>query len=156
MLKFIVDYNVGKLARWLRMMGYDTAFFKEGEDSVMVKQALAEGRIILTRDTGIMPRRLVAGGRVRAVLLQREVPEEQMRHLMAVLDIKDGIKPFTLCLEDNSPLIPVEKEKVRDRVPPYVFKTQKEYVECPECRRVYWKGTHWLAMLKRLEKLIMK
>ena len=152
-MKFIVDHNVGKLARWLRMMGYDSVFFTGEDDGQVVKQALAEGRILLTRDTGIMLRRLVVSGRVRAILLKSEVPEEQMRQLVSALDVKSEARPFTICLEDNYSLQPASFEQVKDRVPPYVFKTQTQYLECPECRRVYWRGTHWLAMLHRLEKM---
>jgi uncharacterized protein len=152
-MKFIVDHNVGKLARWLRMMGFDSVFFTGEDDGRMVKQALAEDRILLTRDTGIMLRRLVSSGRVYAVFFKSEAPEEQMRQLMASIDLKGQSRPFTICLEDNQPLIPANPEDVKNRVPPYVFKTQTLYVECPVCRRVYWRGTHWLAMLHKLEKL---
>lgn len=152
-MKFIVDHNVGKLARWLRMMGHDSVFFTGEDDSSMVSQALTEGRILLTRDTGIMLRRIVATGRVRAILLESEVPEEQMRQIMSTFDLKNDARPFTICLEDNELLISATVESVEDRVPPYVFKTQTQYMECPTCGRVYWRGTHWLAMLHKLEKL---
>jgi uncharacterized protein with PIN domain len=145
---------VGKLARWLRMMGFDSLFFTGDDDSQMVRQALAEGRVLLTRDTGIMKRRVVTGGRLKAILLESEVPERQMQQLVSVLDIKNQSHPFTLCLECNRPLIERSKAEVKDRVPPYVYKTQTQYMECPDCRRIYWRGTHWQAMLNKLEKLI--
>jgi uncharacterized protein len=141
---------VGKLARWLRMMGYDSLFFEGADDSIMVRQALAEGRIILTRDTGILQRRLVTSGRLRAILLRSEAPEEQMRQLLGSLDLPGGARPFTLCLEDNTPLVERRPDEVKDRVPPYVFRTQQQYMECPRCRRVYWRGTHWEAMKRKL------
>jgi uncharacterized protein with PIN domain len=149
----MVDHNVGKLARWLRMMGYDALFFDGEDDSVMVRQALAEGRIILTRDTGIMKRRVVTNGRLRAVLLVSEVPERQMRQLLGELDLLGGARPFTLCLEDSAPLEERRPEEVEGRVPPYVFRTQRQYMECPKCRRIYWRGTHWEAMKNKLERL---
>lgn len=152
-MKFIVDENVGKLARWLRMMGFDSVFFTGEDDSQMVRQALAEKRILLTRDTGIMLRRAVTSGRLKAVLFTTAEPEQQMRQLMTEFDLKEQSHPFTLCLECNRPLADVTPEEVKDRVPPYVYKTQTRYVECPACRRVYWRGTHWAAMLHRLEKL---
>ncbi len=152
-MNFIVDHNVGKLARWLRMMGHDSVFFTGEDDATMVKQALAEGRILLTRDTGIMQRKIVATGRVRAVLLATEEPEKQMLQLLSVLDIRNEARPFTLCLECNQPLNPSSPEDVNARVPAYVFKTQSHYMACPACGRVYWRGTHWLAMLRKLEKL---
>jgi uncharacterized protein with PIN domain len=152
-LRFIIDHNAGKLARWLRMLGFDSLFFTGEDDSDMVKQALAESRIILTRDTGVMKRRVITRGRLKAILIKSEEPEEQIRQVMAELDIKNNSHPFTLCLECNRPLIPKTPAEVKDRVPPYVFKTQKQYVECPACRRIYWRGTHWAAMLHKLEKL---
>jgi len=144
---------VGKLARWLRMMGFNSLFFGGGDDSQMVAQALAEGRILLTRDTGIMQRRVVSNGRLKAVFFSSEEPDQQMRQLMAEFDLSSQSKPFTICLECNQPLVEAAPNDVKDRVPPYVYKTQTRYVECPACRRVYWRGTHWAAMLRRLEKL---
>lgn len=153
MLKFIIDQNVGKLAGWLRMMGFDSVFFTGGEDSAMVRQALAEGRVLLTRDTEIMKRRVVNNGRLRAELFNSEEPEQQMRQLLGKFDLIGQARPFTLCLECNQPLVEKSPDEVKDRVPPYVFKTQTQYMECPSCRRIYWRGTHWEAMQRKLEDL---
>jgi len=152
-IRFIVDHNVGKLAKWLRMMGYNSLFFDGDDDSQMVRQALAEGRIILTRDSEIMKRRVINNGRLKAVLIESEEPERQMRQIMTALDLKKNLRPFTLCLECNHPLVERSREEVKDRVPPYVYKTQTQYMECPACRRIYWRGTHWEAMTRKLEKL---
>ena len=152
-IRFIVDHNVGKLAKWLRMMGYDSLFFDGDDDSQMVRQALAEGRMILTRDAGIMQRRVVNNGRLKALLIESEEPERQMRQVMNRLDLMKNLNPFTLCLECNHPLVERSKEEVKDRVPPYVYKTQDQYVECPACRRIYWRGTHWQAMTAKLSQL---
>ncbi|MFH0913937.1 MAG: DUF5615 family PIN-like protein, partial [Chloroflexota bacterium] len=73
--KFLVDQNVGKLARWLRMMGYDATFFTGDDDSEMVSRALKEGRIVLTRDTRIMQRRVVTSGKLKVILLETDEPE---------------------------------------------------------------------------------
>jgi uncharacterized protein with PIN domain len=152
-MKFIVDHNVGKLARWLRMLGFDSLFFSGSDDSHMVKQALAEGRVILTRDTEIMKRRVINNGRLNAVLIESEEPERQIQQLMATLNLKGQSRPFTICLECNQPLVERSPGEVRERVPPYVFRTQTQYMECPACRRIYWRGTHWKAMMLKLEKL---
>lgn len=144
---------MGKLAKWLRMMGFDSLFFTGEYDSDMVKRALAEDRVILTRDTEIMERRVVRNGRLKAILIESEVPFTQMRQVLNILDVKGQIKPFTLCLECNEPLVEKAPEDVESRVPPYVFKTQTQYMECPVCHRVYWRGTHWEAMIKKLEAL---
>lgn len=152
-LKFIIDHNAGKLVKWLRMLGYDTIFFAGSDDAEMVSCALAEGRIILTRDTGIIKRRLITSGRIPAVLLTSEIAGEQMKQVMRSLDIGNYIAPFTRCLECNVLLEERKKEEVRDRIPPYVYKTQNNYMECPSCRRIYWKGTHWQAMMDRIKQL---
>jgi uncharacterized protein with PIN domain len=135
------------------MMGFDSLFFTGDDDSAMVKQALAGDRILLTRDTGIMKRRVVSTGRLRAILFPSEEPERQMRQLLAEFDLIGQARPFTLCLECNQPLVEKSRDEVKDRVPPYVFATQTQYMECPACRRIYWRGTHWQAMKRKLQKL---
>ncbi len=132
-------------------MGYDAVFFDGNDDSQMVAKALAEGRVILTRDTEIMKRRLVTSGRLKTILLTSEDPEQQIRQVMAALKLNSSFKPFTRCLECNQPLAERARDEVKDRVPPYVFRTQSHYVECPTCHRIYWRGTHWEAMTRELE-----
>ena len=153
-MKFIVDTNVGKLAKLLRIMGYDTLFFNGQNDSHMIATAQAEGRVILTRDTQIMKRRLITGGQLKAVLIESDEPELQIRQVINALNLDCQFKPFTLCLECNQPLLERSKEQVKDLVPPYVFKTQNQYMECPACHRIYWRGTHWQAMSRMLEKFM--
>lgn len=152
-LRFIVDHNVGKLARWLRMMGYDSLFFTGSNDSDMVARALAENRIVLTRDTEILKRRVVTRGRLRAVLIESDAPERQMRQVMALFPLTERLRPFTLCIECNEPLIERSHAEVEGRVPPYVYRTKRQYRECPACNRIYWQGTHWEAMVRRLDRL---
>ncbi len=135
-------------------MGYDTLFFGSGDDSRMVAKALAEGRVILTRDTGIMKRRVVTSGRIKAILIDSEEPEQQIRQVIETLKLDYQFKPFTLCLECNHLLVERSKDQMKDRVPPYVFKTQNQYMECPACYRIYWRGTHWEAMTRRLKKFM--
>ena len=138
----------------MRMMGYDTRFFDGSDDSHMVAKALAEGRVILTRDTEIMKRRVITSGRLKAILINSEEPEQQMRQVIDALNLDSRFMPFTRCLECNQPLVERTQDQVKDRVPPYVFRTQSQYMECPACHRIYWRGTHWQAMTRRLEKFI--
>jgi len=151
-LNFIVDHNVGKLVKWLRIMGYDTLFFSNPDDSHMIATALAEGRVILTRDTQIMKRRVVTNEKLKAILVQSDKPELQIRQVIDTLSLDCEFRPFTICLECNQPLVARSKQEVKGLVPPYVFQTQNQYVECPACHRIYWKGTHWQAMTQKLEK----
>jgi len=152
--KFIVDNNVGKLVKWLRLMGYDTHFFNGTSDSHLVATALAEGRVILTRDTQIMKRRVVTSGQLKAVLISSDEPQLQMQQVIDALDLSRQLRPFTICLECNQVLVERNKDKVKDLVPPYVFQTQSQYMECPACHRIYWRGTHWQAMTKTLKKFM--
>jgi uncharacterized protein with PIN domain len=152
--KFIVDNNVGKLAKWLRIMGYDSLVFNGSDDSSMIATALAERRVILTRDTQIMKRRVVTSGQLKVILVKSDKPELQMRQVIDTLNLDCPFRPFTICLECNQPLLERSKQQVKDLVPPYVFQTQDQYMECPACHRIYWRGTHWQAMTKNLEKFI--
>ncbi len=145
---------MGKLAKWLRMIGYDTLFFDGSDDSQMVGVALAEGRVILTRDTQIMKRGVVTSGRLKVILIQSDEPEQQMRQVVETLNLDCQSGLFTICLECNQPLVERSKQQVKDLVPPYVFQTQSQYVECPACHRIYWRGTHWQAMTRKLERLM--
>ncbi len=135
------------------MMGYDSLFFNGEDDSGMVKLALAESRVILTRDTGMMQRRAVSSGRVRTILIESEEPERQIQQLMSVFDLKGQSRPFTRCLECNQLLESRSREEMAGRVPPYVYRTQTQYMECPDCHRIYWRGTHWEAMVRKIDKL---
>ncbi len=145
---------MGRLGKWLRVMGYDSALFGDGDDSQMVARALAEDRVILTRDTAITKRRLVTSGRLKAILINSPELEHQLRQVRDSLNLDYQSRQFTICLECNQPLMAISQDKVKDRVPPYVFQTQSQYMECPTCHRIYWKGSHWQAMGRRLEKLV--
>jgi hypothetical protein len=152
-VKFIADNNVGKLARWLRMIGYDTLFFKEKNDRRMIETALSEGRVILTKDTQVARRRLVTDGKLNVISIKQDEPRAQLQAVMKLLNLDYHFKPFSLCLECNQPLIPRTRDEVQNLVPPYVFKTQEQYMECPLCHRIYWQGTHWQAMVRELRNL---
>ncbi|UCH51203.1 MAG: Mut7-C RNAse domain-containing protein [Chloroflexota bacterium] len=151
-IKFIIDNNVGKLAKWLRIMGYDALLFTEEDDGKMVKLALAQNRIILTKDTQIMRRRLVTSGRLKAILIEDDDSKAQLHQVVEDLDLDYQFRPFSVCLECNQNLVERDKEEVRDLVPPYVFETQSLYMECPSCHRIYWRGTHWQAMNQELAR----
>jgi uncharacterized protein with PIN domain len=153
-MKFIVDSNVGRLARWLRIAGFDTVFINDLDDNRLVRLALSEGRVLLTKDTQILKRRLVTSGRLKTILIEDDEVKAQLRQVVKALNLGDKIKPFTLCLECNQPLVLSEKEDVKELVPPYVFQIQTQYMQCPACQRVYWRGTHWQRMSRELERIV--
>jgi hypothetical protein len=151
--RFVVDLNAGKLAKWLRLIGYDTSLFDRRDDKYLINLALTENRIILTCDTQILQRRVVTVGKIEALLISSDNPLRQIQQVIREFHLDTSHNPFKICLECNQKLAPVSKEEVKDRVPPYVYQTREQFVECPECRRVYWQGTHWQAMLKKLAEL---
>ena len=143
---------MGKLAKWLRLMGYDTRLFSGSDDSQLIAQAQAEGRVILTRDTQIMKRRVITRGKVKAILIQSDAPEIQIHQVIVSLSLDPNFRPFTLCLECNQILVERDREGAKDLVPPYVYQTQSQFMQCPACHRLYWRGTHWQTMSERLKK----
>lgn len=152
--RFIVDTNVGRLARWLRMMGYDALFINKIDDEGLIAIGLKEKRVLLTKDTQIMRRRVVTSGKLKALLIEGDNHKAQLHQVVKAMNLDFEGRQFTLCLECNEPLIPRGKEEVGDLVPPYVFQTQSHYVECPRCHRIYWRGTHWQRMKRELETLV--
>ena len=151
--KFIVDSNAGKLAKWLRMMGYDVLFFNHIDDAQLVDIALKEERVALTKDTQLIKRRAITNGQVKVILIQSDNPKEQLHQIVEELKLNCCLKQFTRCLECNQNLLPKTKEEVKELVPPYVFHTQTQYTQCPSCLRVYWRGTHWQRMKMELERI---
>ena len=147
--RFIVDANVGRLARWLRIMGYDALFVPGIEDAELVRLALRERRAIITRDRLVMRRRAIAFGPLSALLVGSDRLVEQLRQVIEAFGL-DASGGFSRCVECNEALQAVEREEAHGRVPAYVYETQDTFVECPSCRRLYWRGTHWHNMVREL------
>jgi uncharacterized protein with PIN domain len=152
-IKFVADNNVGKLARWLRLIGYDTLFFEQKDDAQMIKIALGGDRVILTKDAQFTKRRLVANGTLKTIHIEQDDPRLQVQEVVRTLKLDHHFKPFSLCLECNRVLVARDKEEVKNLVPDRVFETQTQYTQCPACHRIYWPGTHWEAMGKELQDL---
>jgi hypothetical protein len=148
-IKFVADEMLGKLAKWLRTLGYDTMYYRDGADSGLVQLALAENRIILTRDIRLVERKLARN----CILIKSDNIWEQFEQIVRELDLDTKSRLFTRCLICNKELKLVEKEYVRDLVPPFVYQTQNEFCKCPECGRIYWPGTHKDSMLELLNNL---
>jgi uncharacterized protein len=150
-MKFIVDINVGRLAVWLRALGYDTLFINPIEDDALVEIAREDGRVILTKDTGILRRRLITSGEVKALYVEGDSWRQQLAQVVRELHLI-GAPSFTRCIECNTSLEARTREEARAHVPPFVHRTQQEFVACPACGRYYWKGTHWKRMREELRR----
>ena len=145
-VRLVLDVHLGRLARYLRMLGFDARWRNDERDEEIARIASAEHRIVLTRDAGLLKRRIVTHGyRVREADPRRQLAEVSHR-----LDLFGSIAPFRRCLCCNALLETVRKEDVAGELPPRVRERHDAFRRCPSCRRVYWAGTHH----QRMERLI--
>jgi len=143
---FVLDGHLGRLARYLRMLGFDARWRSDADDEELARVSSAEHRILLTRDAGLLKRRIVTHGyRVRETDAPRQLAEVVHR-----LDLFRSILPFRRCLRCNDLLETVPKEDVACELPPRVRERHEAFRRCPSCRRVYWSGTH----RRRMERLV--
>jgi uncharacterized protein with PIN domain len=142
----LADAMLGRLARWLRLAGYDTAYLADTDDLEVVRLARAEGRLILTRDGGLAARK-----GVQTLMIHSQQVEEQLAQVREQIGSPGEDAPAR-CSVCNVPLDALSAEAARNRVPPYVFRTQTRFMECASCRRVYWPGTHWQAIQAGLDE----
>jgi uncharacterized protein with PIN domain len=147
---FFADSMLGRLARWMRALGYDVEYERAIEDDELVRRARSEGRVILTRDT-LLARRVLARG--RCILIEGDRVGEQLRQVAIMHAPPEGLM-LTRCLRCNLRLVGVEKLSVAGRVPPYVYSTQERFSVCNGCGRIYWAATHAEGMVKELERLL--
>ena len=138
--KFLADAMLGRLATWLRILGYDAEYFR-GEDERLIVRARAEGRIVLTRDQATVRRR----GGLRHVFVQSDHVTEQVRQVIATLGLPPGA-PTRRCLRCNTVLMARAKADVLGRVPEYVWSHHDMFWGCPACGRIYWTGSHQRRM----------
>lgn len=148
--RMIADAMLGGLARWLRVLGLDTAYDPALGDPDLVERALEEDRVILTRDRRLVQRRRAWNH----LLVRSEVVDEQVAQVLDELGIEPAPESlFTLCLRCNARLEPAPREEAARRVPPYVARTQARFRRCPACGRFYWRATHADRMRRRLRRM---
>jgi len=148
--RFVVDTMLGRLARWLRAMGYDTLYPGQAEDRRLLQLARAEERILVTRD-----RMLARLAEPRSCLIHAESVDDQLLEAVERLALSpDGSGWLSRCLECNARLEPGAREALRGLVPEHVFATHADFMRCPGCARIYWAGSHADRMLERLTRLL--
>jgi uncharacterized protein with PIN domain len=143
--RFVVDGMLGSLARWLRLLGYDTDYVNQRDDAELVRIARAENRVLLTRD-----RELAARRGVQALLVESQVLDEQLAQVKMAFPLTPGIASAR-CSVCNTHLVSVTREEVADQVPAYVLRRHHHFLHCPGCGRIYWRGSHWRNMQDRLK-----
>lgn len=141
-IRFVLDVHLGKLARRLRLLGFDTLYQNDYDDPEIVAIAAAEGRTVLTRDTGIIKRRAVT----RGYLVQSTDPDTQLHEVLAYYKLHDQLHPFHRCIACNGPLQSVEKATILDRLEPKTIRYYNTFFQCTDCGKVYWQGSHYERM----------
>ncbi len=141
-LKFMVDINVARLGALLRMAGINTAYMPNLCDANIAAAAEREGRILLSRDRGLLKRKIVIHGH----LVRSQQPEEQLAEIIHIYGLKDLLQPFSRCMHCNSLLTFVEKSTILDRLEPLTRKYYKTFYLCPCCDKIYWSGSHKKGM----------
>lgn len=149
-IKFILDVHLGKLARWLRMLGFDTRYRNDYADPEIVAIANQEGRTILTRDLGIMKRRAVT----RGYHIQSTKPQEQLQEVLTHYQLHGQMQPFHRCLVCNGLLQSVDKAAISEQLEPKTICYYHEFFQCEECHRIYWRGSHFERMTTFINQLI--
>ncbi|HWP60489.1 MAG TPA: Mut7-C RNAse domain-containing protein [Candidatus Acidoferrales bacterium] len=148
-LRFAADKMLGRLARWLRILGQDVIYGSHLSGHGLIRAARKEGRVILTRD-----RRIVKAANLpEHLFIESDHFREQLKQVARAFQLDPGEKLFTRCAECNSVLERIAKESVKDQVPPYVFSTQEKFSLCRRCRRIYWPATHVEKMIQELRAL---
>jgi uncharacterized protein with PIN domain len=149
-MKFIADRMLGKLAKELRMLGYDTVYYRGENAYSLIKLAREEGRVILTRSTKLTPKR----PEDRIVRIMEDKPSFQLRELIQIKIISlHEETAFSRCLACNMLLCEIPRDEAEGKVPDFIFYQQKKFFRCPQCSRIYWQGSHQDHMLKRIERL---
>jgi len=149
MAKLLLTKELGRLAKWLRILGYDAEYVRESNAASLIIQALRQERIILTRN-----HRLPASRGIKIITLKTQKLKEQLVETLRELKAEPQTeRMFSRCTICNKELVSIDKNKIREKVPEYVYNTQENFFVCTTCNRVYWQGTHWQNVKEALETI---
>jgi len=147
--RFVIDCNLGRLARYLRLLGLDCIYQNDFSDDDVAQISQQQHRIVLTRDRRLLHRRIITHG-----LFVRSVqPVEQAREVMARLDLYSLIKPFTRCTKCNALLQQVEKRSIEHQLEPKTRLYYHQFLQCSSCNRIYWQGSHHARAQRLISQL---
>ena len=147
--RFVVDVNLGRLARLLRVLGFDVWWSSDADDANLAEVSLGEQRILLTRDRGLLKRRAITHG----LFVHSQNPEEQVLEVIRRLDLRQRLAPLTRCQHCNGKLAAVSKDEVIDQLEPLTRQYYTEFSRCTECGRIYWAGSHHARLIGIVERL---
>ena len=148
--RFIADVMLGRLAKWLRIAGFDVLYSNKYSDDELIALSNSEGRILLSLDTRLLIRKPVR----RFVFLESQNVQGQIIQILKATHITHLSSLLTRCLGCNETLIEAARESVRDSVPAYVYETHSHFKSCPRCRKIFWAGTHRRSVHQALERLL--
>ena len=148
-IRFVVDVNVGKLASLLRMLGVDTCYRNSIDDAEIAAVAEHESRIVLTKDIALLKRKRIVFGR----LVRARLPDRQLAEVVRFFGLTGPFMLLSRCLRCNTLLVPVAKAEVIHRLEPKTKKYFHRFTRCPDCERIYWRGSHHDEMVARLQVL---
>ena len=148
--RFIADAMLGRLARWLRILGFDCAYEAAIDDAALVRRAVREDRILLTRDRSLPEAWWVPG----IHLLGSEALREQLRDVVERFELAGSLRLFSRCNACNHPLRVASRADVAERVPPRALAQHASFLECPACRRVFWQGSHTQRIRRVIEEVL--
>ncbi|MGV0813743.1 Mut7-C RNAse domain-containing protein [Mycolicibacterium boenickei] len=148
--RFVIDVNLGRLARLLRVLGFDVWWSSDADDHTLADISVEQQRILLTRDRGLLKRRAITHG----LFVHSQQPEEQTLEVLRRLDLRRRVAPFTRCVRCNGRLAAVTKEAVMDRLEPLTRRYYDEFSRCPDCERIYWAGTHFARLCSLVDGLL--
>jgi len=147
--RFILDANLGTLARYLRLCGFDSLYRNDIDDTTLAREAAEGGRILLTRDRDVLKRSIVTHG----YFVRPDDPQTQLADVFRRFDLHDAARPFTRCSACNGELIDVDKERIRHRLEPLTERHYEHFRRCTGCDRIYWRGSHIRGIERLLEGL---
>lgn len=147
--RFVLDGHLGRLAAYLRMLGFDTWYDRFADDGVLAGVSNSEHRFLLTRDVGLLKRREVEGG----YCVRSDKPHDQLREVSRRFALHARFSPFRRCMDCNGLLYSVSKDEVADLLPPHTRETKSDFSRCSLCGKVFWRGSHHARMLGWIEQL---
>ena len=148
--KFVADVMLGRLAKWLRIAGFDVLYSNKFSDDELIEISNREDRVLLSRDTRLLIRKPVT----KFLFLETQEIQSQIRQVFRSMSILELEFPLTRCLSCNDILMEANRESVRSRVPAFVYNTQSHFKSCPKCGKIFWAGTHRNAVVCTLNKLL--
>lgn len=148
-VKFVLDVHLGRLARYLRMLGFDTLYENDLDDSEIILISLQQNRIILTRDLGILRNGRVTHG----YWIRSRYPKDQLKEVIGRLDLYRMIKPFNRCMECNGKIVITDKQSVLEHIKEGTRESFEKFYRCKKCGKIYWQGSHYQRMKKMIDTL---